>query len=70
MEGAVDDDGVMVGDPVVGGEVGGLFDDDVADITTIEVDEQVAIFIGNGVDEFEYHNGQSLQGFTEAGGVG
>ena len=70
LEGAVDDDGVMVGDPVVGGEVGGLFDGDVADITTIEVDEQIAIFVGDGVDEFENHNGQSMVEGAEAGGVG
>ena len=28
LEGAVGDGGVVVGDPVVGGEVGGLFDGD------------------------------------------
>tara|TARA_X000000950_G_C13383114_1_gene445210 strand:- start:238 stop:483 length:246 start_codon:yes stop_codon:yes gene_type:complete len=30
LEGAVGDGGVVVGDPVVGGEVGGFFDGDVA----------------------------------------
>ena len=69
LEGAVGDDGVVVGDPVVGGEVGGLFDGDTIR-TAVEGDEPVIVCEGGGVDRHEHLDGQALQGFTEAGGAG